>query len=95
MGADEGALSWSRRAPPRGRRGRPRPSGGRERVPVKFQEVVRGGDRAPFRSDGGAASSVEAIDPAVVLGLAEHGLDHRLALAVVPLHPGFVLTASD
>src|SRR5262245_38670247 len=64
--------------------GRSRPSGGRERVAVKLEEVVGGGDQPPFRADGGAASSLEAIDATVVLGLAEHGLDHRLALPVEP-----------
>src|SRR5918997_2440460 len=49
---------------------------------VSCPEVVGGGDQAPLRADGGAASSVEAIDPAIVFCLAEHGLDHRLALAV-------------
>src|SRR3954452_15028877 len=66
------------------RRDRSRPSGGRERVSVKLEEVVGGGDQPPFRADGGAASSLESIDAAVVLGLAEHGLDHRLALPVEP-----------
>jgi hypothetical protein len=61
-----------------------RPPDGRERVAVKLEEVVGGGDQAPFRADGGPASSLEAIDATVVLGLAEHGLDHRLALPVEP-----------
>jgi hypothetical protein len=57
-------------------------SGGCERVAVELEQVVGGGDQAPFRADGGSASSVEAIDAAVVFRLAEDGLDHRLALAV-------------
>src|SRR5687767_6958788 len=61
-----------------------RPSGGRERVAVKLQQVVGGGDQAPLCRDGGSASSLEAGDPAVVFGLTEHGLDHRLALPVEP-----------
>ena len=61
-------------ARPRAARGR---SGGRERVPVKLEEIVGGGDHAPLRPDGGLASSVEATEAAVVLGLAEHGLDRR------------------
>src|SRR3954466_963787 len=63
---------------------RSRPSGGRERVAGKLEQVVGSGDQAPFRSDGGSASWLEACDPAVVFGLAEHGLDHRLALLVKP-----------
>jgi hypothetical protein len=45
---------------------------------MKLQEIVGGGGRAPFRAHSGSASSLE--NPAVVFGLAEHRLDHRLAL---------------
>src|SRR3954469_9328797 len=58
------------------------PSGGHESVSVKLEEVVGGGDEPPFGPDRASASSVEARHPAVVFGLAEDGLDHRLAAAV-------------
>ena len=41
-----------------------------------------GGDQPPFRADGGAASSSEAVDAAVELRVGEDRLDDRLALAV-------------
>src|SRR5918995_4106273 len=62
--------------------GRRAPSGGREGVAVELEEVVGGGDQSPFRADGAASSSSEAVQAAVELHLREHGLDHRLALAV-------------
>src|SRR5439155_19172736 len=58
------------------------PSGGRESVSVKLEEVVGGGDQPPLGPDRASASSVEAGHAAVVFGLAEDGLDHRLAAAV-------------
>ena len=51
-------------------------------VLVELEEVVGGGDQAPFGADGGSASSVEAGEAAVVFGVAEQGLDQVLALAV-------------
>jgi hypothetical protein len=51
-------------------------------VSVKLEEVVGGGDQAPFGSDGGSAASLEAGHAAVVLGVAEDGLDHRLTPSV-------------
>src|SRR5215213_5918252 len=62
----------------------PRPDGtaGTLTRAVSSPEVVCGGDQAPFRAGGVSASSVEAVDAAVELRLAEHGLDHRLAFAV-------------
>ena len=56
--------------------------GGRDPVAVELEEVVGRGDQSPFRAHGGSASSLEAVDPAVELDLAEHGLDRGLALAV-------------
>jgi hypothetical protein len=38
---------------------------------VELMEVVGGGDQAPLGPDGGSAASVEAVDPAVVLGVGE------------------------
>jgi hypothetical protein len=43
---------------------------------------VGGGDQPPFSPDGASAASVEAAHAAVVFGLAEDGLDHRLSLPV-------------
>src|SRR3954447_11699656 len=60
----------------------PAPSGGRESVSVKLEQVVGGGDQPPFGPDRASASSVEAVHAAVVFGLAEDGLDHRLAAPV-------------
>jgi hypothetical protein len=51
---------------------------------VELEKVVRGRDEPPFGADGRAASSSETVDAAVELRLTEHGLDHRLALAVKP-----------
>jgi hypothetical protein len=48
----------------------PPPSGGDGPVPVDLEEVVRGGDEAPFRSGRRSAASVE------------HRLDELLALGV-------------
>src|SRR4051794_22579147 len=49
---------------------------------VSSPEVMGGGDEPPFGSDGGSAASVEATHAAVVFGVAEDGLDHRLAATV-------------
>jgi hypothetical protein len=57
-------------------------SGGRCGVSVELEEVVRRGDQSPFGADGGSASSSEAVDAAVELGVGEDRLDDRLALAV-------------
>src|SRR4051794_14394836 len=57
-------------------------SGGGESVAVEFQEVVGGGDRSPFRADRSASAASEAVQSARALHLREHGVDHRLALAV-------------
>jgi hypothetical protein len=45
-------------------------------VSVELEEVVGGGDQAPFRARGSPASSFEASDPSVRLGLAEDRLPH-------------------
>src|SRR3954447_1982919 len=76
-GCDEavGLLETCRR-PPEGF------SGGCEGVSVELEEVVGGRDEAPLGADGGASSSSEAVHAAVELRLAEHRLDHRLALPV-------------
>ena len=52
-------------------------SGGCERevVLVQLQQVVGGGDQAPFGSAGGSAASLEAVDAAVELRVGEDGLD--------------------
>ena len=49
---------------------------------MELQEVVSGGDQAPFRASGRPASSFEALDPTVRLDLGEDGLDHALAFGV-------------
>lgn len=49
---------------------------------MKLEQVVGGCDEPPLGSDRCAAAPVEAVHAAVVLGLAEHGLDHRLAAPV-------------
>ena len=49
---------------------------------MQLQEVVGGGDQAPFGANRGSASSVKAVEAAVVLDRAEQGLDQVLALAV-------------
>src|SRR5438309_8457159 len=52
----------------------PGPSSGRcdgHLVLVELQQVVGGGDQAPFRACGGSASSQKLIDAPVVLGLCE------------------------
>src|SRR5687768_3229150 len=76
-----GWLFAVRSGAPKGRSG---PSGGRcgELMLVEFEQVVAGGDQAPFGADRGSASSVEAVAAAVVLGRAEQGLDEELALPV-------------
>jgi hypothetical protein len=45
-------------------------------VSVKLEQVVGGGDQAPFGAGRGPASSFEAPDPSVGLDLAEDGLHH-------------------
>jgi hypothetical protein len=49
-------------------------------VAVELEQVVGGGDQAPFGADGCPASSVEAVQAAVELGLREHRLDELLSL---------------
>ena len=49
---------------------------------MQLQQVVGGGDQPPFGPDGASAALVEASHAAVVFGLAEDGLDHRLASPV-------------
>ena len=49
---------------------------------MKLEEIVGRRDEAPLGPDGGASSSSEAVHAAVELRVAEHGLDHRLALPV-------------
>jgi hypothetical protein len=51
---------------------------------VKLQEVLSGIDQPPFRLHGGSASSLEAIDPAVVLLISEHRLDHPRPFSIEP-----------
>jgi hypothetical protein len=63
------------------RRGPSGPRGG-ELVLVELQQVVGGGDQAPFRSDRRSSPSVEAVDAAVELGVSEDGLDQFLSLSV-------------
>src|SRR4051795_11684661 len=72
-GCDEavGLLETCRRAPEGF-------SGGCKGVSVELQEVVGGRDEAPLGADGGASSSSEAVE----LRVAEHRLDHRLALPI-------------
>src|SRR5438876_1621275 len=60
----------------------PPPLGGGELVAVEFEEVVGGGEEAPFGSDGGSASSEETVGASVCLDLAEDGFDHALAFEV-------------
>jgi hypothetical protein len=50
-------------------------------VGVELEEVVGGGDQPPFGVAGGSSAALEAVDPAVELGVAEDGLDHALAFA--------------
>jgi hypothetical protein len=56
--------------------------GGRCLVRVELEQVVGGGDKPPFGSDGGSSSTLEEIDATVELGLSEHRLDHPLALSM-------------
>ncbi len=51
---------------------------------VELEQVVCRGDQPPFRACGGSTSPLELADAPVVLGLSEHGLDHRLAFSVSP-----------
>ena len=59
-----------------------RPSGrlSDQLVLVELEQVMRGGDQAPFGPDRGAASSVELAQAAVVPSVAEQALDQVLAL---------------
>jgi hypothetical protein len=68
-----GALAGSVRgnAPSRRRSGRLRGAG----EPPELEEVVRGGDQAPFCAAGGQASSLESVGAADGLGVREDGLD--------------------
>src|SRR4051794_22812548 len=73
-----GGIDRRRASLPRGGRPSvpPRRSLGRARgeaVVVKFEDVVGGGDQAPFAADGGSAAALEAFDRAVELDLTEHG----------------------
>src|SRR4051794_23354904 len=80
---DERAWRMMNKSAPSGERTPRRPpSGGRQSVSVKLEEVVGGGDEPPFGPDRASASSVEAGHAAIVFGLTEDGLDHRLAAAV-------------
>ena len=58
------------------------PQAAAEGVSVELEEVVRRGDQSPLGADRGSASSSEAVDAAVELGVGEDRLDDRLALAV-------------
>jgi hypothetical protein len=49
---------------------------------VELSEVVGGGDRSAFGERCGAAAALEAVDPPVVFGVPEHGLDGLFALLV-------------
>jgi hypothetical protein len=51
-------------------------------VAPELEDVVGGGQQSPFGSGGRAAAALEALGAAVVLDLAEHGLDSRLAACV-------------
>src|SRR5215218_801554 len=54
----------------------------RQGVAPELEEVVGGGDEAPFGAGGVSAAAVEAVDAAIEFGLAEDGFDHGLAFAV-------------
>jgi transposase len=49
---------------------------------VELDQVVGGGDQAPFAAHRGSASSSEAVESAVEFGVAEDRLDHGLASSV-------------
>src|SRR5215211_3666282 len=57
------------------------PHGG-ELVAVKLVEVVGHHQQSPLEAHLGAASSVEAVDAAVVLGVAEQRLDRLFAFSI-------------
>lgn len=52
---------------------------GRQSVPVELQEVVSGGDQAPFGADGRPASAFEPPSAPGLLDLGEDRLDHPLS----------------
>src|SRR6185436_1183705 len=51
-------------------------------VAPELQQVVRGGDQAPFRAGGGSAAALEAVAAAVELDVGKDRFDHALALGV-------------
>jgi len=51
-------------------------------VGVELCEVVGGRDQPPFGKRCSAAAALEAVDPAVVFCVSEHGLDGLFALLV-------------
>lgn len=57
-------------------------SGRGELVSVELGEVVGGHQQPPFGPHCDPASSMEPVDPPVVFGVREHGLDHLDSLAV-------------
>jgi len=65
---------------------RPRPCASGRRggagVAPELEQVVGGGDQAPFRATGGSAAALEAVDAAVEFGVCEDRFDHLGALAV-------------
>src|SRR5205807_2850596 len=66
-----------------GRMGPLRLSGGdRQVVLPELEQVMGRGDQSPFGPARPQASSLEPVDPSVVFGLREHGLDDRLSLPV-------------
>ena len=53
-----------------------------EPVAVKLVEVVGHHQQSPLEAHLGSASSVEAVDAVVVLGVAEQGLDRLFAFSI-------------
>ena len=51
---------------------------------VELHQVVSRSDKPPLRACRRSTSPLELADAPVVLGLGEHGLDHRLAFSVKP-----------
>jgi len=51
-------------------------------VAVELEQVVRGRDEPPFGTGGASAAPVEAARAAVVFGVVEDELDHRLPTAI-------------
>src|SRR3954451_2250421 len=49
---------------------------------VELEPVLSGGNQSPLTAAGGSAAALEAVERAVELDLAEHGLDRDLALPV-------------